>query len=28
MARAGFSVATARKIIEHDDPDTIDELLY
>jgi regulatory protein len=27
MARAGFSIATARKIIEHDDPDTIDQLL-
>ena len=27
MARAGFSIATSRKIIEHDDPDTIDELL-
>jgi regulatory protein len=27
MARAGFSIATVRKIIEHDDPDTIDQLL-
>ena len=27
MARAGFSIAISRKIIEHDDPDTIDELL-
>ena len=25
--RAGFSIATAQKIIEHDDPDTIDQLL-
>ena len=27
MARAGFSITTSRKIIEHDDPDTIDQLL-
>ena len=27
LARAGFSIATSQKIIEHDDPNTIDELL-
>ena len=28
MARAGFSMATSRQILDHDDPDTIDDLLH
>ena len=28
MARAGFSIATSRQILDHDDPDTIDDVLH
>ena len=28
MARAGFSIATSRQILDHDDPETIDDLLH
>ena len=28
MARAGFSMATSRQILDHDDPDKIDDLLH
>ena len=28
MARAGFSMATSRQILEHDNPNTIDDLLH
>ena len=28
MARAGFSMDTSRQILDHDDPDTIDDLLH
>ena len=28
MARAGFSIATSSQILDHDDPDTIDDLLH
>ena len=28
MARAGFSMATSRQILDHDDPNTIDDLLH
>ena len=28
MARAGFSIATSKQILDHDDPDTIDVLLH
>ena len=28
MARAGFSMAISRQILDHDDPDTIDDLLH
>ena len=28
MARAGFSMATSRQILDHDDPETIDDLLH
>ena len=28
MARAGFSMATSRQVLDHDDPDTIDDLLH
>ena len=28
MARAGFSIAISKQIIDHDDPDTIDDLLH
>jgi len=28
MARAGFSMATSRQILDHEDPDTIDDLLH
>jgi len=27
MARAGFSMATSRLVLDHEDPDTIDDLL-
>ena len=28
MARAGFSMATSKQILDHDDPNTIDDLLH
>ena len=28
MARAGFSMATSRQILDHDDPNTIDDILH